>query len=337
MPGLFHDRKEAGVAEILNGRQIRQSNGANQTHHMPAAATGYGTGILFVLAATLGWSLAGVFVRFLPGLDGWQINCWRGFWMSVFLLVFLVAIYGRETPARFLEIPLPALAAVACFFTAGSTFYVTSLTLAGTATVSVIGALSPIFTGLLSPWITRERPSLASWAAAAMALGGVGVIAWDGITSGGLLGIVVALMVPISFAGQTVMLRRYRGFDMVPAICVGGFATFLIAGGMGFVFGGHAGGGFQVSPQQLFLLALMGPLQLSIPLILYAKGAKLVPAVTLSLVVMLDAVLNPFWSWLGAGELPTPSAYLGGAIIILAVTISIVGDRWLTSRRSTVS
>ena len=256
--------------------------------------------------------------------------------MSVFLLVYLVAIYGRATFGQFRIIPIFALIATAAFFTAGSTLYVTSLTLAGTATVSVIGALSPIFTGLLSPWITQERPSLASWAAAIMALAGVGVIAWDSISGGNLLGILVALLVPISFAGQTVTLRRFRGFDMVPAICVGGFSTFFIAGAMGYVFGGHAGGGFEVGPLQVLLLALMGPLQLSIPLVLYAKGAQAVPAVTLSLVVMLDAVLNPFWSWLGVGEVPSQAAFIGGAIIISAVAISIFGDRWLSARRTSI-
>jgi drug/metabolite transporter (DMT)-like permease len=262
---------------------------------MGTGRPGFGTGILFVLGATFGWSLAGVFVRFLPGLDGWQINCWRGYWMSVFLLVYLVAVYGRGTMDKFREIPLPALFAVAGFFTAGSTLYVTSLTLAGTATVSVIGALSPIFAGVLSPWVTQERPSLASWIAAFMALGGVAVIAWDGFNGGNIPGILISLLVPMSFAGQTVTLRRYRSLDMVPAICVGGFATFAIAGACGFVFGGHPGGGFQVPFSGVLLLAIMGPLQLSIPLIFYAKGAKAVPAVTLSLVAMLDVVLNPLW------------------------------------------
>ena len=111
---------------------------------MPASTPAYGTGILLVLGATFGWSLAGLFVRFMPGLDGWQINCWRGFWMSVFLLAYLVWIYGDQTLAKFRAIPLPALITVAGFFSAGSTLYVTSLTLAGTATVSVIGALSPM-------------------------------------------------------------------------------------------------------------------------------------------------------------------------------------------------
>jgi drug/metabolite transporter (DMT)-like permease len=304
---------------------------------MGGSTLGYGTGIIYVLLATIGWSLAGVFVRFMPGLDGWQINCWRGFWMSVFLLAYLVAVYGRDTASKFREIPLFALLATAAFFTAGSTLYVTSLTLAGTATVSVIGALSPIFTGLLSPWITAERPSLASWFAAFMALVGVGVIAWDNVSAGNLIGILVPLLVPLSFAAQTVLLRRYRGIDMVPAICTGGFVTFLVAGVCGYLFAGHPGGGFQVPFEILLLLAIMGPVQLSIPLIFYAKGAKGVPAVTLSLIVMLDAVLNPLWTWLGVGEVPAQSAFIGGAIIIGAVLISIFGDNWFNRRKRKLS
>ena len=61
-------------------------------------------------------------------------------------------------------------------------------------------------------------------------------------------------------------------------------------------------------------------------------GAKAVPAVTLSLVAMLDVVLNPLWSWVGVGEVPTQSAFIGGAIIVGAVVISIFGDRWLRQR-----
>ena len=300
---------------------------------MSAGTPGYGTGILLVLGATVGWSLAGIFVRFMPGLDGWQINCWRGFWMSVFLLAYLIAVYGSQTIAKFREIPLLAMITVAGFFSAGSTLYVTSLTLAGTATVSVIGALSPIFAGLLSPWLTHEKPSLASWAAAIMAVIGVGVIAWDGFSAGNVIGILIALLVPLSFSVQTMMLRRYRAFDMVPAICVGGFVTFFLAGVLGYVFGGHPGGGFQVDMHEVLLLALMGPLQLSIPLVWYARGAKAVPAVTLTLVAMLDVVLNPFWSWLGVGEIPSHAAFVGGLIIVSAVVISIFGDRWLSGRK----
>jgi drug/metabolite transporter (DMT)-like permease len=295
---------------------------------MSGGQQSYGTGVNFVLLATLGWSLSGVFVRLLPGLDGWQINCWRGYWMSVALLVYLLAIYGRGTVAKFREIPLIALVTSAGFFSLGSTLYVTSLTMVSTAVISVIGATSPLFTGLLSPWVTGERPGLVAWIAATLALGGVGVIAWDGLEAGRWLGILVSVCVPISFAGQTLTLRRYRSVDMVPAICVGGFATFFITGGLGFL-AGHSGGGFDVAPRDVLLLSAMGLLQLAIPLIFYAKGAKSVPAITLSLIVMLDAVINPLWPWLAVGETPERAAFIGGFIIVGAVLISIFGGRWM--------
>jgi drug/metabolite transporter (DMT)-like permease len=301
---------------------------------MSGGQQSYGTGVTFVLLATLGWSLSGVFVRLLPGLDGWQINCWRGYWMSVALLVYLLAVYGRGTVAKFREVPPIALAAAAGFFSLGSTLYVTSLTMVSTAVISVIGATSPLFTGLLSPWITGERPGLVAWIAATLALTGVGIIAWDGLEAGRWLGILVSVCVPICFAGQTLTLRRYRNFDMVPAICVGGFATFFIAGGLGFL-AGHAGGGFNVAPHHVLLLSAMGLVQLAIPLIFYVKGARSVPAITLSIIVMLDAVINPLWPWLAVGEMPERAAFIGGVIIVGAVLISIFGGRWMALAANT--
>ena len=179
------------------------------------------------------------FVGFLPDLSGWQINCWRGYWMSVALLIYLVAVYGRDTPRRFLEIPLPGLIRRRFLLCLRLDSLCDSLTYASTAVVSVIGALSPIFAGIMAPWIIGERAGASAWIAAAMALIGVAVIGWDGLASGTLIGLMVSLGVPICFAGQTVMLRRYRAHDMMPAICIGGFATFFIAG----LFGG----GFHVT------------------------------------------------------------------------------------------
>jgi drug/metabolite transporter (DMT)-like permease len=83
----------------------------------------------------------------------------------------------------------------------------------------------------------------------------------------------------------------------------------------------------------MLLLAAMGPLQLSIPLIFYARGAKSVPAVTLSLIAMLDTVLNPFWTWVGVGEVPEPATAIGGAVILGAVLLSIIGGKLFSLRR----
>lgn len=293
----------------------------------------YAEGVVYILLAELGWSLSGIFVRFMPGLDGWQINCWRGYWMSVSLLIYLVVVNGPDAFRKFREIPPSVIAISAGFFSLGSTLYVSSLTLASTATVSVIGASSPLFAGLLSPWVTGEKPGLATWGAAVLALLGVGIIAWDGLEGGRLLGIVVSICVPISFAAQTLTLRRFRGYDMVPALCVGGVLTFFAAGFLGFL-AGHEHGAFDISPRNVLLLSAMGLVQLAFPAIYYARGARSVSAVTLTLIVMLDAVLNPLWPWIFLGEVPETSAFVGGAIIIGAVIISIFGGRWNTRARN---
>jgi drug/metabolite transporter, DME family len=297
----------------------------------------YGSGVVFVLLATFGWSLSGIFVRLMPGLDFWQINCWRGYWTAIALMVYLVVVYGHGIREKFAAIPKPALWISALFFAFGTTLYVSSLTMVSTATVSVIGATSPLFAALLSPWVTRERAGPEAWIAAGLALIGVYVIARDELTAGYWLGMILALGVPMAFAGQTLALRRYRGVDMVPSFCLGGILTFLIAGLIplfGEYFGfiaAHAGGGFNIGLREMLLLAAMGSMQLAIPLIFYVLGSKSVQAVTLTLISMLDAVINPLWPWIFVGERPGHAAFVGGAIIIGAVLISIFGRKLIQS------
>ena len=269
-----------------------------------------------VLLATVCWSLAGMFVRLVPGLNGWQINCWRGFSMGVVLMLWLLLIYGRNTPARFREIPLGAMISSAGFFALGSTMYVIALTFTSTANVSALGATAPVFTGIMAGLIMKERASLAAWIAAMIVLAGVTFIVREGLSPDDWLGNLIALATAFAFAGQTVTLRRYRSFDMIPAIAVGGFATFALAG---------LAGGFFVPAETLAVLCLMGLIQLAIPLVLYARGAKSVPAITLSLIALMDVVLNPFWSWAVMREMPTSAAIIGGLVICAAVMISVLG------------
>lgn len=287
------------------------ASGAEQGHD-------YARGVVYVLIATLGWSVSGLFVRLLPGLDGWQLNCWRGGSMAVALMIYLLVVYRRRTLAKFAEVPMFALVTCAFFFTVGSTLYVTSLTLAPTANVSCLTAVAPIFTAIVSRLFTGERTGADSLAAAALALAGVAVIVHEGLETGYLLGAVTSLLTAFSFACQTVILRHYRNYDVIPAMVVGGITTFLVAG---------AFGGFQVPLPAIGVLSVMGPVQLAMPIIFYAAGARFVPATSLSLVALMDVVLNPFWSWLGTGETPEPSTYLGGTMIVTAVALAILGGR----------
>jgi drug/metabolite transporter (DMT)-like permease len=276
-------------------------------------------GAMLVGLAVAGFSLSGAFVRHVPGLTGWQINCWRGLAMAGILVLYLVLAYGlRGAMARFRAVPIPAMIACAGFFSVGSTLYVTALTLSSTANVSAIGATSPLFTALLSPYFTSEKPSLLTWAAALAALFGVGVIVHGSLVGGHVAGNIVSLLVALCFAGQTLSLRRFRNVELMPAMAIGGIVVFLVAAAFG--------DGFAVSTREIAILAVMGPLQLGIPILLLARGARSVRAVTVSIIAMLDIVLNPFWAWTLAGEVPDSNAVIGALIICGAVLLSLIAE-----------
>jgi drug/metabolite transporter (DMT)-like permease len=276
----------------------------------------YGKGIALLLLATIGWSLSGIFVRFMPGIDGWQINAWRGLTTAVVLSLYLVAAHGRQTWQHVAAVPPKALAIYALCFTTGSTFYIISLTLTSTATVATIGAINPLLTAIIAFVLIGERPSLATWIAAIVAVGGVGIIFHDGLAGGSTMGVLCAIATTLIFALQLVLLRSYRGYDLTPGIVLGGIVTFAGAG--------TVAGGLEVPPGTLPWLIGMGVCQLALPGILFVQGARFVPAVTIAIVVLLEAVLNPLWTYLGVGEVPSVETMIGGAIIITAVLLSIL-------------
>ena len=69
----------------------------------------------------------------------------------------------------------------------------------------------------------------------------------------------------------------------------------------------------------LIVCLCLGIFQLALGTTLLTLGAKHVPAAQVTLLAMLEIVLNPIWVWLGVGETPSSAALLGGLIILLAV------------------
>lgn len=288
-----------------------------------ARSSRYLFGIACCCLATLGWSLSGLFVRWVPDLDGWAVNGYRAPATAVCLLVYLAARYRGDLMRHLWPKQPQALFIVAAFFGVGSTLYVYALTKGTVASVSVLGATSPFFAALLAWLVMRERTSAVALVATIVALVGVAIVvqAEKSALATGLSAAVISLGYAFCFAGQTVWLRRYRDLEMIPGIALGGLLVFAFVGL--FV-------GLPALPLwQIGLLALMGLVQLALPLILFAAGAKRVPVVPAMLIALADVVLNPFWVWLVHGEQPPSGTVAGGALILSA----IVGATLFENRR----
>ena len=271
--------------------------------------------------ATFFWSLSGVFVRWLPSTDPWTFNAWRGLGMSVTLVVWTLLHYGRGSVALFRQANPKAVLISAGFFAVGSSAYILALKLASVAAVSCLGATSGLFAAVLARVWLGERTRLVFYLATVVALVGVAVIAFSerNASVSGFVGSLVALLMAICFAGQSVALRRYSAQGMEPAMVVGGLSIFVMVA----VFGTLA----PVAGATLVVLFLMGALQLALPMVLYMRGARHVPVAQMVLITMSDAFLNPLWVWMVHGELPSVGVFWGGALILAAIGATTLRSR----------
>lgn len=65
---------------------------------------------------------------------------------------------------------------------------------------------------------------------------------------------------------------------------------------------------------------------MGIPYVLYAIAAKDCSPLACSLIGMLEPLLNPVWVFLFDGERPGFFAFIGGVIVIAAVTVWCIAE-----------
>lgn len=283
-----------------------------------ATSRDYWTSVARLLFVTCLWSTIGLVVRSMTTASALEINAGRSGVMAVAVLLALRFMRGP----RFIPPPerswLEPSLVVALFYVTGSTFYMLAINNTSVANAVAIGATSPVFAAFLAPLFLRERTTARVAAAAVAALFGVWLMVSGADPTGRvtMLGDLAAVANAACFAGEMIALRRYRHVDLEFAFVIAGFATCALCIA--------ANGGFSVSLHDFALIAFMGCVQLGLPVFLLPRGARDVPAVQITLISLLDVVLNPLWVWLAFAERPGNGALLGAGVIVGAVVIATV-------------
>jgi drug/metabolite transporter (DMT)-like permease len=74
-----------------------------------------------------------------------------------------------------------------------------------------------------------------------------------------------------------------------------------------------------VSARDLAAVVYLGTIQIGVAYWLFTRAIRVLPALEVSLLVLLEPLLNPLWTWLLHGERPTALASLGGAVMLAAL------------------
>lgn len=269
-------------------------------------------GMLLVLGSALVWSFGGALARFLETTDSWAIVFWRSLFGAGFLLGFALWRDGvRETIGHFKKMGLPGISVGLCFTTASISFVV-ALKYTTVANILLVQAGGPLIAASLAFFLFREQVSLATWAAIALVIVGIGVMVSDSFSGhvspiGDTLAVVIALV----FAVATVITRRFSHVEMIPAV------TFGVAVACGIAFFNVSN--FAVSSFDMLVLFAFGAINLGGGLAMFVGGARLIPAAIASIIGTAEPVLGPVWTWLVHGETPSIHAIIGGVIVIVAL------------------
>lgn len=290
----------------------------------------YVWGVVFLLLASLFWSLNGALIKLIHeggrGPDAVAIAFYRSLFAGLFLLPFARGRWrslGGSKDNRPRRTIRPTAVWCVVFFTLMTTCFVIANTKTEAANVIILQYTSTFWIFALSPWLLRERARRGDLWILGLAMVGIAII-FAGNSSTDFVGLAVALASGLFFGLLTMMIRRLRDSDSAAVTVLNNLGSavllFPLVWGMGALF---------LSSRALILLILMGIVQFGIPYYLYTLGLARVPAYQASLITMLEPVLVPVWTYMAVGEGVGATTLIGGAVILAALTLFV-----LTARRA---
>lgn len=268
-----------------------------------------------MVLCTFLWSTAGLATRASSVTNGWEAAFWRSLFLCAAIAALMIAEHRGGAARKLVSMGWPGLVS-SLAWAAMFTSFMLALSRTSVANALFIMGLMP-FCAAIAGWLfLRESVPARTWLAIVAAAAGIGVMFHDALGSGNLAGSLIALVVPVAAAVNTVAVKLGRGrVDLVPALLVGGAISVLIAWPMA--------GPFSASPRDLALYGALAVFQLALPCILLVRIAlPRLSAAEVGLLSLLEVVLGPLWVWLAVGEAPAGAVIAGGLVVLAALAVN---------------
>jgi drug/metabolite transporter (DMT)-like permease len=295
----------------------------------PVPPTRAGTrriGVALLVVTAVLWSLSGVAVK-LAQMHPLAFTLYRSLAGAAGLALFLPFTHGRRPSPRWMLASITA-------FVLTVTLLITAMTVGKAAAGILLQYTSPVFCALLAWAFQSRRISRHTLLAMLSASVGVGVMIAGSPPGQGPLGPVCGLLSGLAFGILILILEKIE-------CLAGGQANaclIVLLNNLGAVVLllplCLASGVLRATPYQLAIVLTTGVVQMAIPYVLFQLGLRRVNAVTASLLVMLEPVLNPVWVALFTGERPDAAIYFGGAAILVAMVLEVSAPAAAPARRA---
>ena len=239
---------------------------------------------------------------------------WRGLFqcLAVFLLL---SVRSRGKVRSRLRAMGRAGWGVAVLMACGNGLFILSIRLTAVSNTLLIVSSAPLLGAIFTRIFLREAVPPRTWIAALAGLVGVGIIFSGSIGADDAhrLGDLFAFGVAVISGGTFVLIRSVRDVSVAPAVGLAGGLVALLALPWVQVF--------RVIPLDLLWLLLLGVVIMPISFGLIVQAPRYIPAPEVSLIMLFETLLGPFWVWLVFSEAPPPATWAGGALLLTTVAL----------------
>lgn len=277
----------------------------------------FNPGPLYLVAAAILWSMAGVLTKFIPW-SATSVACLRG----------LIAAMVQMAYSRTWKIKLtkPIILTAVCYL--GETLLFTfanKMTSAGSAIV--LQNTSPLYIMLMGLIVLKQKPSKLDCCVGVVIFSGILLSMIDTFRGGELpgsnpiLGNLLALASGVFYAG-IFFTSRLPGADSLQSTILGNlmyvFFIPLLFTDQAIMNPASTG----VPAWQSWLaIFFMGSCQLGLSWICFSRGIKTTPSLQASFITMIEPVLNPILALILLGEAMGTLSVIGSALVIITIVV----------------
>jgi len=269
-------------------------------------------GYILVFLGAITLSFGGLIVKSFEGANLWQILFWRSVFFCFVIIIFLSITYKRQFFKAFMNSGLPGVIG-GIILGCGFFSYVFAMYNTTVANTNFIIQTQTLFLAFFGYLFLKETISKITLVSIILAISGITIMLGDSLTSGQIIGNIVAFIMPISFAVLIIIVRKYPSVDMVPLQLIAGLVAMII----GYVVAGRV----DISLHDIFLGFLAGFFQVGFGFIFITIGARTTPSAVVGVIMMSEAIFGPLWAWLFINEQPPLIVLMGGSIVLFAVLL----------------
>ena len=271
-------------------------------------------GISIIFLGVFLVSFGGLTVKSFETENPWQILFWRQFFFSITIFFFLLTKYKKDIFKVLIKSSIVSLI-MGCGLFFGFVGFVYSMLNTSVANVNFINTSQVIFLTIFSFIFLKEKINLITIISIIIALIGIVIIFLNSLYVGDLKGNIIALAIPLCFAGVVVFVKKFPNCDLTLSGIIGSIFVMIYA-----LFASEY---IMISKHDLFLSIIAGIFQTGLPFILLIIASRYISSSIIGLVMLLEALMGPAWAFIFINDIPSINVFIGGLFILFGVTLKL--------------